>query len=287
MLLSEATFKLTFILNKLKKNESYFQLNDQGQKTLSKKGILIIPNFLPNSEFLDVYKECRDYADKIDQTNPLTAHKKSKAILKDGAGADYYDGATVNRQLDINQENTPITWQLCNNKKLIKSLKKMTGLTKKPSFKICQNIHGDENVAHDSQKDLHKDTFHNTYKLWYYMEAVTIDSGPFNYIPTSNRLTLRRLWWEYRKSIAHSKTNQGGAFRVSDIEKKEMNLPPLESISVEPNTLILANTRGFHCRGEASSDVRRFSLYCPMRPLAFFSFFSAITVSATLLGQGM
>lgn len=119
--------------------------------------------------------------------------------------------------------------------------------------------------AKDPQKNLHSDTFHPTMKSWYFLDDVDGRNGPFTYVPGSQRLSLARLKWEYRKSIEISagadRYSGNGSLRLTDADAKEMGLHKPKAFSVSANTLIIANTHGFHCRGEASAKSTRTELW--------------------------
>jgi hypothetical protein len=51
----------------------------------------------------------------------------------------------------------------------------------KSKYYIYELRHGDESINPDIQKQIHKDTFHHTYKLWYFIDEVTDEQGPFAY----------------------------------------------------------------------------------------------------------
>ncbi len=117
----------------------------------------------------------------------------------------------------------------------------------------------------DPQKNLHSDTFHPTMKSWYFLDDVDERNGPFTYVPGSQRLTLARLRWEYQKSIQISEgadTYSGnGSLRLTADDAVRMGFPEPRAFAVPANTLVIANTHGFHCRGEATSKSTRTELW--------------------------
>jgi hypothetical protein len=117
----------------------------------------------------------------------------------------------------------------------------------------------------DPQKHLHSDTFHPTMKSWFFLDKVDQRNGPFTYVPGSHRLTLARLKWEYAKSIDISsgadKYSGNGSLRLTDEDAQRMGFPAPKAFSVPANTLVVANTHGFHCRGRASQKSTRTELW--------------------------
>lgn len=131
----------------------------------------------------------------------------------------------------------------------------------------------------DPQKNLHSDTFHPTMKSWYFLDDVDESNGPFTYVPGSGRLTLARLKWEYHKSIEVScdgdRYSANGSFRITAADAAQMQLPPAQAFKVNANTLVIANTHGFHCRGHATERSTRTELWTisrsnPFNPLPGF-----------------
>jgi len=128
----------------------------------------------------------------------------------------------------------------------------------------------------DPQKNLHSDTFHPTMKSWYFLDDVDERNGPFTYVPGSNRLTLARLKWEYRKSVEISRGGDAysgnGSLRVTPTDTRTMNLQPSRGFKVHANTLVIANTNGFHCRGNATERSTRTELWSISRNNPFNPF---------------
>ncbi len=121
----------------------------------------------------------------------------------------------------------------------------------------------------DPQKVLHSDTFHPTVKAWFFLHEVTAGHGPFTYVPGSHRLSLARLRWEYRRSVVASRLRDGysekGSFRVDEAELPSLGLPPPRAFTVPANTLVVADTCGMHCRGNAAPGARRLEIWAYSR----------------------
>jgi phytanoyl-CoA dioxygenase PhyH len=117
----------------------------------------------------------------------------------------------------------------------------------------------------DPQLDLHTDTFHPTVKAWLFLTDVAADAMPFVYVPGSHRLTPQRLLWERRMSIAASRqppTDPHQLVRaVSPEALEELGLPPPRAISAPANTLVVADTFGFHARGPSARQTTRVEIW--------------------------
>ena len=121
----------------------------------------------------------------------------------------------------------------------------------------------------DPQKVLHSDTFHPTVKAWFFLEEVPPEKGPFTYVPGSHRLDMARLRWEYRRSCVAASLRDGysekGSFRVEEEELPGLGLPPPRAFAVPANTLVVADTSGMHCRGQALPGARRLEIWAYSR----------------------
>ena len=125
----------------------------------------------------------------------------------------------------------------------------------------------------DPQKSVHVDTFHPTLKGWFFLDDVDPDKGPFRYVPGSHRATRKRLAWEYAQSLkARASPDEhvsAGSFRAGPEDLEAMGLPEPVAVTVPANTLVLADTVGFHCRGEAQDGRPRRAIYVYMRTNPF------------------
>jgi hypothetical protein len=127
----------------------------------------------------------------------------------------------------------------------------------------------------DPQTQLHADTFHPTMKAWLFLADVAADAGPFTYVPGSHRLTAARLEWEKEASLraarAPEEDMREGSFRIDPSTLTELGLPLPRALSVPANTLIVADTFGFHARGASLRPSRRIEIWamgkrCPFLP---------------------
>ena len=125
----------------------------------------------------------------------------------------------------------------------------------------------------DPQKSLHADTFHPTLKGWFFLDDVDPDKGPFEYVPGSHRLSAKRLKWEYAQSLkarlSPDEHVSAGSFRAGPEDLEAMGLPAPIAVTVPANTLVLADTVGFHRRGEAQNTTPRRAIYIFMRTNPF------------------
>ncbi|GAB5376737.1 MAG: phytanoyl-CoA dioxygenase family protein [Acuticoccus sp.] len=123
--------------------------------------------------------------------------------------------------------------------------------------------------APDPQNALHSDTFHPTAKFWLFMHDVAADEGPFSYVVGSHRLTAERLEWEYEQSIlasgADNPHHASGSFRASEAQMAAFGYGGLVSLPVKGNTLVVADTYGFHRRTPTDKATVRTELHAMLR----------------------
>jgi hypothetical protein len=121
----------------------------------------------------------------------------------------------------------------------------------------------------DPQRDLHTDTFHPTVKAWLFLTDVEPGAMPFVYVPGSHRLTPQRLAWERQMAVeasrgAHESRGQPEPRLVRALNPAslaKLGLPPPRAISAPANTLVVADTFGFHSRGHSANPTTRVEIW--------------------------
>lgn len=140
----------------------------------------------------------------------------------------------------------------------------------------------------DPQTELHTDTFHPTVKAWLFLTDVAPDAMPFVYVPGSHRLTPQRLDWERRMSIAaSSEAPQNPHKLVRAIGPEglaELGLPPPRAIAAPANTLVVADTFGFHARGPSTAPSTRVEIWAMGRRNPFLPWTGLDPWSVAALG---
>lgn len=117
----------------------------------------------------------------------------------------------------------------------------------------------------DPQCALHTDTFHPTVKAWLFLADDETDAMPFVYVPGSHRLSAGRLAWERAMSITASRSRKqperGLVRAISSDQLAEIGLPLPCPVAARANTLVVADTFGFHARGASSTPARRVEIW--------------------------
>lgn len=121
----------------------------------------------------------------------------------------------------------------------------------------------------DPQTALHADTFHSTAKMWLFLTDVGEEDGPFAYVPGSHRLTPERLAWEYAQSLGAAEDPRRhhaiGSLRARAADLERLGLPEPIRIAVPANTLVIADTFGFHGRTPSPKATHRVELHGYLR----------------------
>ena len=140
----------------------------------------------------------------------------------------------------------------------------------------------------DPQCHLHADTFHPTVKAWLFLTDVDEEEGPFTYVAGSHRLTPEREAWERRTSLGIAQSDrltQRGSFRVRPDELEGLRLPQATKFTVPANTLVVADTHGFHARGVSARPSRRVELWASGRRNPFLPWTGLDIWTIAALGQ--
>ena len=131
--------------------------------------------------------------------------------------------------------------------------------------------HVDEQSKPDPQTSIHMDTFHPTMKAWLFLHDVTEEDGPFTFAVGSHRMTRRREVWERKLSVEAS-GQKGGAFRIKPFMLKKLGYPKPTKFAVGANTLVVADTHGFHARGQSARSSARVEIWAYSRRNPFLPF---------------
>jgi hypothetical protein len=115
----------------------------------------------------------------------------------------------------------------------------------------------------DPQNALHVDTLFNTHKVWLYLGDVTEEIGPLVYVPRSHRLDATRLREEYRDSTQRNRCVDPSR-RVGTEEVRRRRLEPVH-VTCSANTMVIANTSGYHCRAPGAPGAGRRALHMSFR----------------------
>tara|TARA_B100000287_G_C20671310_1_gene793475 strand:+ start:3165 stop:4022 length:858 start_codon:yes stop_codon:yes gene_type:complete len=139
------------------------------------------------------------------------------------------------------------------------------------------NIKTYEHFEGDDQYELHLDSHRPRIKSWVYLQDTTEEHGPLGYVPKSNKNTVEKLKWLYETSLIandekhplffnrHISTPRVGSYRLNrqadaNAELERLNMAKEKVMCVKENTLVVADTRGFHRRVPAEPGTKRKSM---------------------------
>jgi len=222
---------------------------------LRKNGFILIPNFLSQTTFQQVKNEFFNSTD-IGSYTPI----------KDG------DTRVERYTYSLDEwKRFPAVTKLLSDNLLVQTLEGAELKSIEIGDVWFDTIYYDDpqKVA-SSQNQLHSDTFYTTHKVWFFIEPVNLEDGPLYFVPGTNQLSLKRLIFDYKKSI-HFDELTDYSFRVEP--KDRTFLGCIEKVITCPeNTLVIANTRGFHRRGKAKGGHTRRQIHFCIRTNKPFSF---------------
>ena len=188
-------------------------------------------------------------------------------------------GDTLTHRILLDDEalaSVPACRRLIDNPRYERLLKYCGSRLKRPLYYVQSIKNGYRQAKSDPQKVLHSDTFHPTMKAWFFLDDVGPDKGPFCYVPGSHRLTWARLKWEYKRSIEGRQLQDGysekGSMRAYPEDLEALRLEPPQAFTVKKNTLVVADTHGFHCRGQAAPGSSRLEIWAYSRTNPFNPF---------------
>ena len=198
----------------------------------------------------------------------LFAQLREQALGFAGAAREMVQGDTITRRIALDPEALaaiPAARALLADPAW-RGLLRYVGSTDAEPVTYIQTILSQVNDAEpDPQTNLHADTFHATVKAWLFLTDVAEDEGPFAYVPGSHRDTPERLAWEQAKSLSvvdgGDRLSARGSFRIRADELPALGLPPVRLFGVPANTLVVADTHGFHARGPSIRPAVRVEIW--------------------------
>jgi hypothetical protein len=269
--LHAARVALAYRLAQARRRQLAGLVSEEDRTAFDRDGFVLRPNFLPAEQFAALIAQVRAYRGPLREisegdtimrkialdSRALAALPALGAILQssDWRGLVRYAGS---------RDAEPVVW--------VQSILR----------------HACSGPA-DPQTFLHADTFHPTVKAWLFLTDVAEDAGPFTYVPGSHRLTRQRLEWERRMSLSarHSPNaeDRQGSFRIDSAELASLGLPQPRTFAVPPNTLIVADTFGFHARGPSERQSLRVEIWAYGRRSPFLPWAALVPWSTSALGR--
>jgi hypothetical protein len=208
---------------------------DADRKAFDRDGFVVRRDFLPPALFADL---------------------RAQALAFRGAAREMQQGDTITRRIALDPEALgaiPAARGLLADPDWRGLLRYVGSFDSEPLVYIQSILSHVADAPPDPQTALHADTFHATVKAWLFLTDVAEGEGPFVYVPGSHRMTPARLAWEQERSVRASagldRLSSRGSLRVRADELPALGLPAPRAFAVPANTLVVADTSGFHARG--------------------------------------
>jgi hypothetical protein len=246
-------------------------ISNADREAFDRDGFVVRPNFLPAEQFAALLAQVRAYR------GPLREIAEGDTIMRKVA----LNGSTLRELPAVGAMLRSRDWR---------GLIRYSGSRDAEPVVWVQSILRHACVGPtDPQTVLHADTFHPTAKAWLFLTDVAKDAGPFTYVPGSHRLTAARLAWERRKSLSARQSSNAedrqGSFRIDPAELAMLGLPQPRAFAVRANTLIVADTFGFHARGASVRPSLRVEIWAYGRRSPFPSLAALVPWTTAALGR--
>ena len=242
-------------------------------ESFQKNGFIFRENFLATEEFAQLKQEL------------LTTPLETRETLQ---------GDTVTRRMALDGKTLnymPVTQQFLHSDEWRNLLNYVASFKVQPISYLQVIFSHVRKAKADPQTNLHSDTFHSSAKAWLFLEDVTEDEGTFVYVPGSHQLNPARLNWEQQKSesitVKTDAMTRRGSFRISEKEVLELGYAKPQAFAVKANTLVIADTYGFHARAKSLKPSVRIELWAYARRNPFVPWLGGDPLSLPFLRSNL
>ncbi len=246
-------------------------ISRQDKEAFDRDGFVLRPNFLPADQFAALVAEIRAYRGPLREIS---------------------EGDTIMRKIALDRKTLAEIPAL----RAVLQARDWRGLVRYVGSRDAEPVVWVQSILRhacagpaDPQTVLHADTFHPTVKAWLFLTDVAEDAGPFTYVPGSHRLTAERFAWESRMSLAARQSPNAevrqGSFRIDPAELRSLGLPQPKAFAVPANTLVVADTFGFHARGPSMRPSLRVEIWAYGRRSPFLPWAALVPWSTAGLGR--
>jgi hypothetical protein len=224
---------------------------------LERDGIVLCPDFLPSDHFDALRNECLG----------LAGPHPASYVRMSGPNRD---ARVLVRSLELGRLPALARFLNCTRLKALLEGAERRRLGDLVQYaKIEHLTQGQDTGQRDPQTELHSDIFFTSHKAWFYLTDVTLASGPLTFIKGTHLLTPGRLYRVYEHSV-RMKPGDDPSRRLSP---SEIGSLPEATVAVCPaNTLVVANTCGYHARRQGVPGQERCSIHLEVRARNPFQF---------------
>ncbi len=242
-------------------------LHAEDRAALDRDGFLVKPDALPQDLFWRVRDEVGAYHGPAREMRQGTTTTRRIAL----------DKAALARMPALREALALPLWR--------DTIRYAWSFDAEPIIYVQTILSGEDSLDTDPQCHLHADTFHPTVKAWLFLTDVGPGEAPFTYVPGSHRPTPARLAWDRQMSCnaaaAPDRMTRRGSPRISAESLPALGLPEPVALAVPANTLVVADTAGFHARGPSRTANLRVEIWAygrrnPFQPWAGMDAWSMI-----------
>ncbi len=244
-------------------------ISDEDRKAYEQDGFVVRLNLLPKSLFEQLLAQIKEH--RCTSEERLWGDTINRKII--------VDSATTSKMPALKEVLNSPDWR---------DLIAYVGGCSSPPLVYIQTLYRQGGVS-DPQTRLHSDTFHSTTKAWLFLTDIRENEGAFTYVPGSHKLTPEKLEWQHRMSLqakaSKDKDTREGSFRIEGSELEALGLPQPVQLAVPANTLVVADTSGFHARGPSIAGTLRVEIWALGRRQPFLSWGAVEPWTSEALGS--
>lgn len=204
---------------------------------------------------------------------PDKFQRMREAILgRSWPAREMIQGNTITRHIPVNSamlRAVPELGELLKNSRWRGLLQYVAASRDTPHYYIQTILTHQAGEESDPQNAIHADTFHSTMKAWLFLTDVTLEDGPLTVVAGGHRLSPERLAWEGEQALlapdSLDRLSARGSLRIDLDNLANLALPLPTPLVVPANTLVVADTFGFHARGVAARPSMRIELWAYSR----------------------
>lgn len=216
-------------------------------EAMLRDGAVVIPDFFPDDVFRKIKDECasKDLA---------LFNERAPRIVRSGFVSEdmVTASAILEEHLARNRFNADIASAV-----LRQDVAAVPTVLVESTWTSAEDI---GKPTTDKADNLHFDVCYPTLKCFLYLNDVDASNAAFSYVYGSHRMTWARAWMEHVMGLKFWFWNKEERMRITPevparfIKAHGMKVVPLEG---KANTLIIANTMGFHQRGQFTTTTPR------------------------------
>ncbi|MEO8723547.1 MAG: phytanoyl-CoA dioxygenase family protein [Sphingobium sp.] len=250
-----ARARIAHMLARSRRKRLAYLLSAEDRAQFDAQGYVQIPDFLPRAAF---------------------AKLRAAIFSRLSPAREMVQGDTITRRIAIDQtmlRDIPALGQLLQSDRWRGLMRYVASFDVEPLYYIQTILAHHVDASPDPQTALHADTFHPTMKAWFFLTDVAGDEGPLTYVAGSHRWTRERGNWEKQRSLLAPDgidlLSARGSMRIETQELPAIGLPPATVFAVSANTLVVADTCGFHARGPSAHPSLRIEIWAYSRRSPF------------------